>query len=101
MKPERAIRSTETATDKGTITRREVESLMEREARPGSPVLTVYLDTDQSNVVNVNRAFEVVFRNMLREVEQPHDKDKQKQLKEDAERVLGSSMTTETQSAGW
>jgi hypothetical protein len=88
MKPERAMHSTGTATDQATITRREVESLMEREARPGSPVLTVYLETDQSNVVNVNRAFKVVFRNMLRDVEQPEDRDKQQQLKEDAERVL-------------
>jgi len=76
MKPERAMHGTGTATDQATITRREVESLMEREARPGSPVLTVYLETDQSNVVNVNRAFKVVFRNMLRDVEQPEDRDK-------------------------
>lgn len=61
---------------------------MEREARPGSPVLSVYLNTDQSNAVNVNRAFEVVFQNMLRNVGQPEDKDQQKQLKEDAEPVL-------------
>src|SRR6266576_1424656 len=88
MKPERAMSSPDTATDQAAITRREIDSLREREARPESPVLSVYLDTDQSNVVNVNRAFEVVFRNMLRDVEQPANKDKQKQLMEDTERVL-------------
>jgi len=61
---------------------------MEREAQPDSPVLSVYLDTNQADAVNVSRGFEVVFRNMLRDVKQPEDKDKQKQLKEDAERVL-------------
>ena len=87
MKPERAMFSTGGATDQATITRREVESLMERASQPASPVLTVYLDTDKSNVVNVNRAFEVVFRNMLRDVEQFEDKGKQQQLEQDAERV--------------
>src|ERR1700682_2621965 len=88
MKPERAIESPGIATDRSTITRREIESLMEREARPDRPVLSVYLDTDQSDVVNVNRGVAVVFRNMLRDVD-PDDKDKQKQLKEDVERVRG------------
>ena len=87
MKPERAMPSSGSATNQATITRREVESLMERASQPGSPVLTVYLDTDKSNVVNVNRAFEVVFRNMLRDVEQFEDRGKQQQLEEDAERV--------------
>jgi hypothetical protein len=80
MKPERAMPSTGSATDQATITRREVESLMERASQPGSPVLTVYLDTDKSNVVNVNRAFEVVFRNMLRDVEQLEDRGKKQEL---------------------
>src|SRR5258705_701213 len=87
MKPERAMPSSGRATNQATITRREVESLMERASQPGSPVLTVYLDTDKSNVVNVNRGFEVVFRNMLRDVGQFEDKGKQQQLEEDAERV--------------
>src|SRR3979490_3001281 len=70
------------------VSRREVESLLERETRPDSPVLSVYLDTDQSNVGNVNRAFEVVFKNMLRDIRQPEDKEKHKQIKDDADRVL-------------
>jgi peptide chain release factor subunit 1 len=70
------------------VSRREVEALLERGTRPDSPVLSVYVDTDQSNVVNVNRAFEVVFKNMLRDIKQPEDKEKQNQLKDDAELVL-------------
>jgi hypothetical protein len=49
MKPEPAMPNTGSATDQATITRREVESLMERASQPASPVLTVYLDTDKSN----------------------------------------------------
>ena len=32
-------------------------------------MLSVYLDTDQSDPINVQRAFEVVFKNMLKNVE--------------------------------
>jgi len=88
MKPERKLTVIGPDSDQPMLSRSEVESLMGREARPDSPVLSVYLDTNQADVVNVNRAFEVVFKNMLRDVRQPEDKDRQKQLKEDAEWVL-------------
>src|SRR5258708_29478217 len=94
MKPERVLARQVDTSDKPMISRRDVEALMERDVQPDSPVLSVYLNTDQSDVANIQRGFAVVFRNMLREVEGPNDKDKQKdktkqeQLKNDAEKVL-------------
>jgi len=71
------------------ISRQELEELAQREETPQSFVLSVYLDTDQSKAVNVERAFEVELKNMLREVEQPLDKHKREEFQEDANRVLG------------
>lgn len=71
------------------ITKREVNALLQREAKPGSPVLSVYLDTDQAKAINVNRAFEVVLKNMLRDVEQPLDKHARKEFEADSGLVLG------------
>ena len=94
MKPERVLARQVDTSDKPMISRSDVEALMERDVQPDSPVLSVYLNTDQSDAANIQRGFAVVFRNMLREVERPNDKDKQKdktkqeQLKHDAEKVL-------------
>lgn len=74
--------------DEPMVSRRDLEALRQRQAKPDSPVLSVYLDTDQSKAVNVNRAFEVVLKNMLREVEQPLDKSSKEEFQADAERVL-------------
>ena len=41
------------------ISRDEFEGLMLLEVRPGSPVLSVYLDTDQSREINIERVREV------------------------------------------
>ena len=38
------------------------------EASPENPVLSVYLNVDQSNAVNLNRGFEVPLKNMLRQM---------------------------------
>lgn len=72
------------------ISRADIESLSEREATPNSPVLSVYLDTDQSKGVNVNRAFTVVLKNLLRELEQSLNLDKKgrKEFQNDIERVF-------------
>ncbi|MEY2457957.1 MAG: peptide chain release factor subunit 1 [Acidimicrobiaceae bacterium] len=88
MKPERVLARQVDTSDKPMISRRDLEALMERDVQPDSPVLSVYLNTDQSDAANIQRAFAVVFRNMLREVEGPDDKTKQEQLKNDAEKVL-------------
>lgn len=71
------------------ISKRDLESLMQREARPGSAMLSIYLDTDQSKEVNLKRGFEVVLKNMLRDVEQLLDKNKRNEFQSDVERVLG------------
>ena len=71
------------------ITKRELETLLQRESNPASPVLSVYLDTDQSKTINVNRAFEVVLKNMLRDVEQALDKHARKEFEADSSLVLG------------
>lgn len=69
------------------ISRDELQNLIEREARRGSPVLSVYLDTDQSREINFERGFEVVLKNMLREISQPLDKQQRREFGADAERV--------------
>ena len=69
------------------ITKLNLNKLIEREARPGSPVLSVYLDIDQSNAANLNRMFEVSLFNALREVEETLDSRQLKDFKEDALRI--------------
>jgi peptide subunit release factor 1 (eRF1) len=66
----------------------DLNNLMQYEPTPNSPVLSVYLDTDQTKEANSQRGFEVVLKNMLREVEQHLDKDKKKEFSPDKERVL-------------
>ena len=61
--------------------------MMAREVRPGSPVLSVYLDTDQSREINIERGFETVLKDMLREIKQRLDKDEKMKFQADAERV--------------
>ena len=71
------------------IRKRDLETLLQRESNPASPVLSVYLDTDQSKATNVNRAFEVVLKNMLRDIGETLDKSARKEFETDAEQVLG------------
>ncbi|HEY8459324.1 MAG TPA: hypothetical protein VIM99_03035 [Blastocatellia bacterium] len=51
------------------ISRAELETLIGRGGKSGHPVLSVYLDVDQSKETNLNRKFEVSLGNMLRELE--------------------------------
>ena len=69
------------------ITKLNLKELIERKARMGSPVLSVYLDIDQSNAANLNRMFEVSLFNALREVEETLDSSQLKDFKADALRV--------------
>jgi peptide chain release factor subunit 1 len=70
-----------------SLSRNEVEALRQREAKPGSPVLSVYLDTDQSREINIERGFEVVLKDMLREIRQKLDKEARQEFDADAERI--------------
>jgi peptide chain release factor subunit 1 len=69
------------------LSREEVEALGRREPKPGSPVLSVYLDTDQSREINIERGFEVVLKDLMREIRQKLDKEARQEFDADAERV--------------
>src|SRR5689334_7082932 len=88
MRPEPQLTTPAQGSDHPPLALSDVEALMVRDARPETHVLSVYLDTDQSDAVNLQHAFETVFKNMLRSVEVGEDKNKQQELKEDAEAVL-------------
>jgi peptide chain release factor subunit 1 len=51
------------------ISRTEVEHLAHREPVTDSPVLSVYLDVDQSKAVNLHRKFQTAIEDMLRSIE--------------------------------
>jgi peptide chain release factor subunit 1 len=70
-----------------TLSRADLEELMKHDAKPGSPVLSVFLDTDQSRESNLERAFEAVLKDMLREIRQKLDKEAQPEFDADAERI--------------
>ena len=52
------------------ISKNELELLIERKPVPGSPVLTVYLNTDLSLEANIDRGFEIILKDLLRDIEQ-------------------------------
>jgi len=62
---------------------------MQREARPGSPVLSIYSGHRSVAAINVNRAFEVVLKNMLRDAKNQQSlyKHQRSEFESDAERV--------------
>jgi peptide subunit release factor 1 (eRF1) len=69
------------------LSKNDLESLIQREAKPGSPVLSIYLDTDQSREIHIERGFEVVLKDMLREIRRKLDKKARQEFDVDAERV--------------
>jgi len=70
------------------ISKAELETLIRREGKPGHPVLSVYLDVDQSREANLNRKFEVSLGNLLRELEQGIvDQYEREEFVADAERT--------------
>lgn len=73
--------------DSAILSRSDLEELIQREAKPGSPVLSVYLNTDQSREINIERGFEVVLKDLLREIRQNLDEGTRPQFDADAERV--------------
>ena len=73
------------------IARRDLKELIEWERKPGSPVLSVYLDVDQSRAANLNRGFEAALKNELRFVQEQlllKGKKKREEFRKDTERVL-------------
>ena len=70
------------------ISIQDLDQLIKREPRAGSPVLSVYLSTDASRQQNIQRGFEAVLHQMLRSIEgQLLEKPVRKQFAEDAGRV--------------
>lgn len=70
------------------ISTAEMGILIGREGKPGHPVLSVYLDVDQSQEANLNRKFEVSLGNLLRELESGLvDQYEREEFAADAERL--------------
>jgi peptide chain release factor subunit 1 len=70
------------------ISIQDLDQLLKREPKSGSPVLSVYLSTDPSRPANIRRGFEAALHQMLRSIEeQLTEKPARKQFAEDAGRV--------------
>jgi peptide chain release factor subunit 1 len=69
------------------ISRADIEEIVERKPVPGSPVLSVILDIDQSKASNLDRRFEASLENMLRSIEERLDETQLNHFSADAERV--------------
>jgi peptide chain release factor subunit 1 len=69
------------------ISKTDIDALVERRAVPGSPVLSVYLDIDQSKAANLERRFEASLKAMLRSIEKQSDEKQAKSFAADAERA--------------
>jgi hypothetical protein len=71
------------------ISKAEMRTLIGRAGHPGRPVLSVYLDVDQSQESNLTRKFEVPLKNLLRAIaEGLADEFEREEFAADAERVL-------------
>ena len=69
------------------ISKAEIDAIVKRRAVPGSPVLSVYLDIDQSKAANLDRRFEASLNDMLRSIEKQSDEKQAKSFAADAERA--------------
>jgi peptide chain release factor subunit 1 len=69
------------------ISRADIEAIVGRKAVPDSPVLSLYLDIDQSKASNLNRRFEASLKSMLRSIEARLDERQLKSFSADAEPV--------------
>lgn len=65
----------------------EIKSLITYEPKPDSPVLSIYLGTDPAESANLKRGFQVVLKNMFRDVTRRLDQDKLDQFEADAKQV--------------
>jgi peptide chain release factor subunit 1 len=69
------------------ISKSDFDAIAEREPVPDSPVLSVYLDVDQSKSKNLKRRFEAALNDMLRSIEARLDKPQLPRFAADAERA--------------
>jgi peptide subunit release factor 1 (eRF1) len=64
-----------------------MDEIVEHKAVPDSPVLSVYLDVDQTRTTNLKRHFEAPLKDMLRSIEAQLDEKQRKSFGADARRV--------------
>ena len=83
------------------ITKNDLDLLFERQAVAGSPVLSVYLDIDQSKSNNLKRRFEVALKDMLDSIEARLEPSQLGEFFADAERARQSVSGLEPQGKGW
>jgi peptide chain release factor subunit 1 len=83
------------------ISKSDVDAIVGRKAVPGSPVLSVYLDIDQSKAVNLKRRFEASLQDMLRSLEERLDEPMRSSFSADARRVRQHVSTLEPRAKGW
>jgi peptide chain release factor subunit 1 len=69
------------------ISKSDFDALVERQAVPGSPVLSVYLDIDQSKSKNLKRRFEASLKDLLRSIEARLEEPQLRGFSADAERA--------------
>jgi peptide chain release factor subunit 1 len=69
------------------ISQADIETLANRNAIPGSPVLSIYLDIDQSKAVNLKRRFEAALSSMLGSLSTGLNQEEQSSFNLDAEPV--------------
>ena len=69
------------------IFKADIETIAGRDPVPGSPVLSVYLDIDQSKQSNLQGKFEVALEDMLRSLEPRADEEAAEKFSADAEPV--------------
>jgi hypothetical protein len=70
------------------IARAAVDALRDRPPTPDSPLLSVYLDVDQSRAVNLNRGFVAALKARVRTLEHGLADETRDALRADAERVV-------------
>jgi peptide chain release factor subunit 1 len=83
------------------ISKSDLDAIVARKAAPGSPVLSVYLDIDQSKTVNLKRRFEASLHDMLRSLEDQLDESVRSSFSADARRVRQYVSALEPQAKGW
>jgi peptide chain release factor subunit 1 len=69
------------------ISKTDIDALVERKAVPGSPVLSVYLDIDQSKSANLNRRFEAALKSLLDSLEAGLSQERREHFQSDAEPI--------------
>src|SRR5918999_4602496 len=69
------------------ISQTDIDTLANRNAVDGSPVLSVYLDMDQSKAANLNREFETALSSMLGSMAANLNQEEQSNFNLDAEPV--------------